>query len=581
MVKKKQATKKPLLSIIIPTLNEEHYIGLLLKDLTQQTFTDFEVIVSDSSSDDATLEVAKSFNNRLDLRTTVVERMSAGHGRNGGAKIARGNYYIFLDADIRIKPNFVKTMMDHRSAHNADMMTTNYRISGWNLIDKSIYKGGSDWFKKQFQSKSPLMSGACMFVTKELHKKVHGFKDELTVGEDVDYARRVAKHSKRPHFVDGIKVTASNRRMKQDGRMVNLLRNFQWMTGKKLGLKKVDTFEFGHYGKNKKIRWITRLLIVVVSLVFIIFLIGNSYSAQGEQKFGVSFSIPQAEQLGLDWQQTLEQSASQLPIPHYRLMSYWDRTEPSSGEYDFTEIDTQLDILSENQKTATLVVGLRQPRWPECHTPNWLESLPETEQRKQELQFIEAAVQRYRFNATVTSWQLENESANRNFGECPSFDAAFHEEKYQLINQLSQKPISINTSNQSGWPLREPTGDRTGFSVYKEAHFDAFNKTWSWDFWYVPSWWHGFRAQIVQWQHGTDAFIHELQTEPWPPETIAELSKNEVDRYFSPDELERNINYAQQTGMKEIWLWGLEFWYWYAQEFDDSSYLEQVIESVQ
>ena len=54
-------TKKPFFSIIIPALNEEKYLPLLLSDLAKQTMRDFEVVVVDGKSEVKTVVTAKSF----------------------------------------------------------------------------------------------------------------------------------------------------------------------------------------------------------------------------------------------------------------------------------------------------------------------------------------------------------------------------------------------------------------------------------------------------------------------------------------------------------------------------------------
>ena len=95
---------KPYFSIIIPTLNEEIHLPVLLESLSAQTFRGFEVIVSDSNSEDATRENALSFSNKVPklLVITKSER-NVGVARNNGAKIAAGDYLIFLDADVKFE----------------------------------------------------------------------------------------------------------------------------------------------------------------------------------------------------------------------------------------------------------------------------------------------------------------------------------------------------------------------------------------------------------------------------------------------------------------------------------------------
>src|SRR6266480_923896 len=91
-----------LFSIIIPTLNEEHYLPKLLTDLQKQTQQNFEVIVVDGKSEDNTKEQAISFAKKLPLKFIETPTRNVSHQRNLGAKHALGAYLFFLDADTRI-----------------------------------------------------------------------------------------------------------------------------------------------------------------------------------------------------------------------------------------------------------------------------------------------------------------------------------------------------------------------------------------------------------------------------------------------------------------------------------------------
>lgn len=95
----------PFFSIIIPTLNEEKYLPQLLKDLTQQTFKQFEVIVIDGHSQDLTVEKATTFKQLLPLQTKIVKKRNVSFQRNQGGKLAKGQWLIFMDADNRL-PNY-------------------------------------------------------------------------------------------------------------------------------------------------------------------------------------------------------------------------------------------------------------------------------------------------------------------------------------------------------------------------------------------------------------------------------------------------------------------------------------------
>lgn len=93
----------PELSVIIPTLNEVEALPRLLADLASQTGVDFEVLVSDGGSTDATCAsaVATLANFRMAGEVLTGE---AGRGRqlNRGASLARGPWLLFLHADSRL-----------------------------------------------------------------------------------------------------------------------------------------------------------------------------------------------------------------------------------------------------------------------------------------------------------------------------------------------------------------------------------------------------------------------------------------------------------------------------------------------
>jgi glycosyltransferase involved in cell wall biosynthesis len=90
-----------LFSVIIAARNAGGLLAQQLEALSRQTFPDpFEVIVVDNASTDDTVDIARAFSDRLDLRVlSAHDRPSATHARNVGARAARGEVVVFLDAD--------------------------------------------------------------------------------------------------------------------------------------------------------------------------------------------------------------------------------------------------------------------------------------------------------------------------------------------------------------------------------------------------------------------------------------------------------------------------------------------------
>lgn len=92
-----------MISIVIPTLNEERRIGQTLQRLRDTLVGDFEIIVSDGGSKDKTADIARALADKVIVHSGLDRQTIAG-GRNAGAKVAAGEYITFLDADVTI-PN--------------------------------------------------------------------------------------------------------------------------------------------------------------------------------------------------------------------------------------------------------------------------------------------------------------------------------------------------------------------------------------------------------------------------------------------------------------------------------------------
>lgn len=86
------------ISIIVPTLNEEKYIGYLLESLERQTFCNFEVIFVDGGSKDKTLQKVEKY--KLAIKTVTLNGAGEFYSRDFGASLAEGSILLFTCADI-------------------------------------------------------------------------------------------------------------------------------------------------------------------------------------------------------------------------------------------------------------------------------------------------------------------------------------------------------------------------------------------------------------------------------------------------------------------------------------------------
>lgn len=289
-----------------------------------------------------------------------------------------------------------------------------------------------------------------------------------------------------------------------------------------------------------------------------------------QPSIGVSFSEKRSKEMGLDWKANFTALLDDMEIRHFRLMSYWDVHEPTRGHYDFSSLDWQISEAKKRDADVSLAIGLRQPRWPECHQPKWANELTGHDWKQAMYNYIAAIVERYEGNETVINWQLENEGVNEWFGLCGRPDRERLHEEYKLVDDLSDKPIWMSLSDQHGLPVLTPVPDKYGYSVYRTVWSE---KTWPYKGYLTyptPIWYHKLRATVIKSYTGRDIYIHELQLEPWGQQDTTKLSNEEQDKSMSTAQIKDSMLFAREIGAKEIYTWGGEWWYWRLQQGDPS-----------
>ncbi len=198
------------LSIIIPTLNEEKYLPKLLDSIKSQTFKDYEIIVSDGNSKDKTRQIAKKFGCKV-VKGVGLPAV----GRNKGAKAARGELLLFLDADVILPEKFLESTLKEFEKRKADVAFCVPVPIGGKLRDV-IMLAVYDVFVTIAQYIKPFGSGFCILAKKEFHKKLRGFNEKIPYLEDIDYIQRTAKIGK--YRVLNSWVLLSMRRFEKEGR---------------------------------------------------------------------------------------------------------------------------------------------------------------------------------------------------------------------------------------------------------------------------------------------------------------------------------------------------------------------------
>jgi hypothetical protein len=312
--------------------------------------------------------------------------------------------------------------------------------------------------------------------------------------------------------------------------------------------------------------------------------IARWYMAQNANKplhVGVTFIPRYAAYYDLDPKQTFRALIDELNIKHFRLVSYWDDYEKQQGVYDFTELDWQFRMAEKANAKVSLAVGLRQPRWPECHMPAWAQSMSRNQWQPLLKDYMKHVIERYKNSPALESYQLENEFFMTVFGECPDHSRDRLIDEFYFVKQLDpSRPIIISRSNNAvGLPINEPRADIFAVSIYKRVWDKTITKRY---FEYpFPAWFYGFLAGAGKIVTGRDMIIHELQAEPWAPTDTKSASLEEQDKSLDAKRLRNRFEYGKATGMKEMYLWGAEWWYWRKVKHNDSAVWDTAREEIQ
>ena len=290
-------------------------------------------------------------------------------------------------------------------------------------------------------------------------------------------------------------------------------------------------------------------------------------------EMGVSFIPDYAASLGVDPQATMD-ALLDIGVKHFRLVSYWSDAEPAPSQYDFSQLDWQFKKSEAAHAKIILSVGLRQPRWPECHAPSWVNiNAPDSQWQPQLETYMQKVIERYRHSPSLQSYQLENEYFLGGFGICTNFDRQRLVNEYNLVKRLDpQHPVVVGRSNNAlGLPVGQPQPDEFSISVYKRV-WDA-GVTHRYLEYPQPAWFYGFIAGTQKIFNHRDMMVAELQAEAWPPngQSIQQTSLSEQNKSLNAQRLQARFGYGKATGMRQIYLWGAEYWYYRQQALHDPS----------
>ncbi len=333
--------------------------------------------------------------------------------------------------------------------------------------------------------------------------------------------------------------------------------------------------------RKKRSFTIRRLLpvAIVIAILFVVFsvrVVRENISRTADIGWGVTFSTKYAKELGVDWRQAFLATLDELGVRRFRIPVHWDEVQPTDGPYDFRDVDWMLEEAGRRDAQVILVIGRRVPRWPECHTPGWAKALHTASQRERVLDLITAEVGHFKNSDSVVAWQLENEPLLDVFGVCPSGSISFLREERRLLKKLDQtRPVVVTDSGElSAWIPTAFFGDVLGISMYRVT----WNKWFGYFYYPITPAFYQQRA-VSLYPIIKKVIITELQAEPWPASNrpITQTSLDEQYKSMNLRRFRNNIEFARRVGFSEVYLWGVEWWYWIREKGDPSFWNEAML----
>jgi glycosyltransferase involved in cell wall biosynthesis len=185
-------TAGSLVSVIVPTRNSARTLAGCLTSIRNQSHPEIELIVVDNQSSDGSLAIATEFADRVE--SAGPERSAQ---RNRGASIAKGDYLLFIDSDMRLNAGVV-----------TDCLATMRRTSAPGVIIPESSIGTGFWAKVRTLERTCYEGDdsveAARFVSRSTFQQVGGFDESLTGPEDWDFSRRIASGSRLPRTASRI-----------------------------------------------------------------------------------------------------------------------------------------------------------------------------------------------------------------------------------------------------------------------------------------------------------------------------------------------------------------------------------------
>ncbi|MFA6213848.1 MAG: glycosyltransferase [Candidatus Micrarchaeia archaeon] len=187
------AKKKVDVSVIVPSYNEEQYIGACLAAIRRQKFSGtYEIIVGDGHSKDRTQKIARDYGARI-----VEESFgNASGGRYVAAKVAHGKIYAFMSSDVQPCQGWLQGIHDAFGDKNVSWAVGSVKPLEGRFVEE-MGAGVLNFFASVLNRVGlAYVNGDNVAARSDAYRKCGGFNPKLTTSEDTDLGMRLMRQGK-------------------------------------------------------------------------------------------------------------------------------------------------------------------------------------------------------------------------------------------------------------------------------------------------------------------------------------------------------------------------------------------------
>lgn len=257
-------SKKPTFSLIVPVYNRPDEVADLLESLCAQTFRGFELVIVEDGSTIPCRSQVESYASRLDISYHAKSNEGRSIARNYGMEQARGDYFVFVDSDCILPPDYFELLDRNLRNHYADFFGgPDAAHSSFTPTQKAINfamtsfltTGGIRGGKVQMEKFVPRTFN--MGFSRDIWKKVGGFREMFS--EDIDMSTRIRQAGYQPVLLRDVRVFHKRR-----GNLAKF-----WRQVHVFGMSRI-TLQLLYPGSMKAVHWMPALFTLGSALLLLL-----------------------------------------------------------------------------------------------------------------------------------------------------------------------------------------------------------------------------------------------------------------------------------------------------------------------